>query len=158
MKRTAALIVSLLMFCTQVFAEEVGIISHEILESYNSGPSGTPQKIHKFTMTAGTNGACYSTTSSTELGGKLKVYWVDHDGTVTDNFDIMLVSTDTDKDEKDWLYGACLDLSSTNSSTANHGIPLNLQGGFIELPPGNYFTSGVGFGSTNTVYFYLTTE
>lgn len=153
-KFTVALLLVLFVFAQVAFAAEVGVIAHSETP-YKAGPTRKPMTTHQFTITSGTNGAAYSTVSTIAMSGLLRTYWVSHDGTVTDNFDIYLV----DSDGKDWLFGSCENLSSdTSDTTYNAGTPLNKQGDRIELPNGNYFVSAVGMGSTKTVYFYLTEE
>lgn len=153
MKKIVSVWVGIVMFAVPLlsFAASLGSVEHEIAKEYMAGPARTPVIRHKWTMTSDSTGQAYDTTQTVSISGTLRIYWVTHDGTVTDNFDITLL----DEDGKDWLYGSCSNLSSTSKSDDNSGIPLTPQGGFITIPEGNYYTSGWGFGDTKTVYYYL---
>lgn len=136
------------------FAASMGSVTHTIDDKYKT-PNGVQMIRHKFTMVSTTNGQAFDTSAGVTFSGPIRLIYVDHDGTVTDNFDIYLV----DGDNKDWLQGEGVNFDSTNSDNDNQRYPIMANSGApIYMPNIEVYTSGTGFGSAKTVYFYILEE
>ena len=112
---------------------------------------GSAKVKHQITMYTDATGEAYDTTATFGMSGKIKLIYVDHDGTVTDKFDIYLL----DSDGRDWLFGDGENFRSTNIDNNNQRVPLTPEGKYIVMPNVDVYTSVTGLGTSKTVYFYI---
>jgi hypothetical protein len=149
---TAFLLLSTAGTAFTVFGAEGEVISSPSYVEYKTVGYGERRAKHCFMMTSATSGKANDSTATITMSGKIRLIYVDHDGTVSDNFDITLV----DSDGKDWLYGDGANFDSTNSDTDNQRMPATADtGAIIEIPNISVFASGANFGASKTVYFYV---